>query len=561
MSLISEVKLTSNQMTHNGQILREYLDSNSVDTSSYFINVLDYGAVLDGITPNEEAVRSAIAASVASGSYRVYIPAGTCAVGAEIILPDNVHLCGAGRDVTVIKALDSMPKEQNVIRNSKWVYQVFGTDYNHGIIISDLTVDANHKGRDPGREWVDATLGNCILLATCRDCKIERVFATQGIQHCIDISAGYYFDNGNINDGPAGGSHNIIIQDTFASNASLDDCITTHNSSVISILNCHAWNDDPDMVWGNNQHGFEIDEGSKDVFVSNCRATNFITGFQQKGHDTTKPARNVTFDACIAEDCVNSFQIEHRNTNTIPSGQVQNARSSRIINCTSINANNSKYPSDHARAIRIDGFYGVYVQNFRVEGGAGNIYLTRGAAAVTLENLYFDGGYSGATDTVSEGLVHIETDSGCNNYRLINCTVQDAVSVPVLRDHTSSTPEGAPAVVVRTVSGIVANGSSASVPMISVVPDRGDNMQSLTPVGSWACAVRDAARGLGNGDYNNVSFSNGVATQVGSGTPNNGVVSGKAGSIYIDDGAGSVAGDMYISSDTGVNHWRRVAFS
>lgn len=549
---MSSTKPTTSQILHDGDNLHDLLDK---WIKRKHINVMDFGAKVDGVTPDQDAVNAAIAKAVELKVYNVYIPAGVCAVNREIVVPDYVNLYGAGRGVTRLFALDSMPKEHNVIRNSKWLYKVFGTDYNVGISIHDMTIDANHQGRDPDKSWVDATLGNCIFLGIARDCKVERLHAVNGIQHCIDIAAGYYFDDGNINHNAVGGSYNITLQDVYASNALLDDCITTHNSSSILLDNCHVWNDDPNMTWGNNQHGIEIDEGCKDILVRNCRATNLVTGFQQKGHDTTMPARNVTFDSCIADSCVYSFQVEHRNANTIPSGQVQNARSSRIINCTSINANNSKNTTLHARAIHIDGFYGVYINNFRIEGGAGNIYMTRGAKSIVIDGVLQDGGYTGAIDSASEGIIHVETGSGCDNYHVSNVTIEDSISVPVIRDLTDSP-------VHRSISNIYARGSNSSIPMIAIVPLSGDNISGLVPVGSWACALRDMARSAGLGDYNaSVTFSNGNATQLGSGTPNNGIVCGRAGSVYIDVGSGGVAGEMYISSDTGVNHWRKLAFS
>ena len=95
--------------------------------------------------------------------------------------------------------------------------------------------------------------------------------------------------------------------------------------------------------------------------------------------------------------------------------------------------------------------------------------------------------------------------------------------------------------------------------MIAVTLGSGDTINGLQTLGSWKCAVRDMPRAIGNGDYSStVSFLNGVSTETGSGNPNNGIVCGKAGSLYIDVGTGGVAGERYYCTDVGVNHWVKV---
>ena len=512
-----------------------------------------YGLVAGSGTSVDSAVviNKALIAATNSSEAKVVVSKGAFYTNTVIKVPSSVTLCGSGVYATAIIASPSMPRITNVVQNSKHVYQQFGTDYNEDIRIENIVLDGNNRARNTTETWVDATQGTVLLLATTRKSVVSRVWVRRGIQHCLDISAGYYFDDGNINNNAVGGSYDILIEDCLGQNAQLDDVFTMHNSDMVKFIRCKAWNDDPDMVWAGNQHGFEIDEGSSNVTVRDCEAVNFISGFQQKGHDTTMPARNVTFDNCIARDCVMSFQVEHRHPSTIPGGQHQNARSSRIVNCTSVNANNSKNTSLHARAVYVDGFYGVFVNNLRVDGGSGNIYLTRGANGVYVNGVTFDGGY-GISDTTSDGLIYVETGAGCDNYHFSDIVVSDAVSVPVFRDFNAGGLN-------RSLRNIYANGSSSSIPMIYMVPGLIDNISGLTPHNTWACALRDAERGPGNGDYlNTVSFVSGVSTQVGAGNPNNGAIAGKAGALYIDIGTGGVAGDRYHCTDTGVDHWVKV---
>ena len=550
-----------------GTFIYDSTDTSSADDDGYivvtaggkrwvrdclFVESDHYGLVPGAVVDVAPQLNKAYQAAKKTKYNRLVLAKGSFYVNAALKHPSDITISGSGNYASAIIALPTMPITENVIQNEKYSYKVFGTDYDENIRIENLIVDANNRARNTTETWVDATQGTTIMLTTTRKSVLDRVWIRRSIQHGLDIAAGYYFNNGNINHNAVGGSYDIVVKDCLGQNSQLDDVLTMHNSSKVKFIRCDVWNDDPDMVWAGNQHGIEIDEGSKDVVVRDCRATNFITGFQQKGHDETMPARNVIFDNCIAENCVYSFQIEHRNPATITPGQVQNARSSRIINCTSINANNTKYSSLHARAIHIDGFYGVYIDNFRIEGGSGNIYLMRGAKGVYMDGIFVDGGYTGATSSTSEGIIHIETGAGCDNYHISNVSVVDAVSVPVVRDLTDT-------LVNRTIENIYAVGSDATIPMLAIVPNAGDNIKGLVAGGSWACVLRDMARGLGNGDYlPTVSFTSGVSTQSGSGNPNNGTTCGKAGALYIDVGTGGVAGDRYHCTDVGVNHWVKV---
>lgn len=512
-----------------------------------------YGLVAGDESVDAAAIiNKALVAATSAREAKVVVSKGAFYTTTAIKMPSGVTLCGSGVYATAIIASPSMPIITNVVQNSKYAYKQFGTDYNEDIRIENIVLDGNNRARNTTETWMDATQGTTVMFTTVRNCVLDRVWVRRSLQHGIDIAAGYYFNDGNINNEPVGGSYDVVVKDCIGQNTQLDDVFTCHNSRRLKFIRCKAWNDDPSMVWGSNQHGFEIDDGCSDVIVRDCYAQNFVTGFQQKGHDSTMPARNVVFDNCIAEDCVMSFQVEHRNTSTIPSGQVHNARSSRIVNCTSINANNSKQPSIHARAILIDGFHGVFVNNLRIKGGAGNIYLSRGASNVYIDGVYCDGGYTGATDSTSEGIVHVETNANCNNYHISNITVSDEISVPVVRDLTDSIQ------VRRSITNITAKGSNATIPFILVTLGSGDTINGLQTLGSWKCAVRDAPRSTGSGDYSStVSFLNGVSTETGSGNPNNGIVCCKAGSLYIDVGTG----DRYHGTGTGLYYWVKVSTS
>lgn len=503
-----------------------------------------YGIIPDGVNAVQDKINKALQAAKNTKIKQLILSEGSYGINSALKIPSYVRLRGAGKLKTTIFALASMPITENCIQNELYEYKVFRTNYDTDIHIEDLGVDANNRARNPSETWMDATQGTTILFSTVRHSSIKNVYCQRGLQHGIDICAGYYFDDGNIDNNAVGGSYGIVVEDTFVQNSQLDDLITTHNSSNIVINRCRVWNDDPSQVWNDNQHGIEIDEGSYNVTVMDCYAENVITGFQQKGHATTMPARSVRFIRCYAKDCVYSFQIEHRNSQNIPSGQHLQARNSVIDDCTSDNANNSKYISLHARAVYVLGFFGVYVRNLRVIGGGGNIYLTGGAKYLNFDGIQWTGGYSGASNTTSEGLIHIETGGYVDDYCIRDFICEDTVTVPLIRDLTDT-------IVQRNISNIRGYGGDATIPMIAIAPSLSDNIANISNAGAWACALRDMARAVGQGDYaQSVSFQNGFIFISGNGTPN-GVITGKPGAVYVN----TASGFQYLCTAIGKNNW------
>ncbi|MCF0257126.1 MAG: hypothetical protein HUK10_12740 [Bacteroides heparinolyticus] len=509
-----------------------------------YISTDFYGLVAGSVVDMSVALNKALQAAKNSKYKRLVCTAGTFYVNTALKVPSGVTISGSGNYASAIMALPTMPIIENVIQNEKHVYKVFGTDYDEDIHIENITIDANNRARNPSETWMDATQGTTILFSNVRNSSIKNCWVRRNLQHGIDVCAGYYFDDGNIDDNAVGGSYNIVIKDCLVQNTQLDDLITTHNSRDIVINRCRVWNDDPLMVWSGNQHGIEIDDGSFNVTVMDCYAENVITGFQQKGHATTMPARSVKFIRCYAKDCVYSFQIEHRNSQTIPPGQHLQARNSVIEDCTSENANNTKYTSLHARVLYVLGFFGVYVRNLRVIGGAGNIYLTGGAKYLNFDGIQWSGEYTGASNTTAEGLIHVETAAAIDDYSIRNFICEDTVTVPLIRDLTDT-------IVQREISNIRGYGGDATIPMIAIVPLADDNISNISNAGSWACALRDMARATGDGDYSqSTSFQNGFIFISGDVTPN-GAVAGKPGAVYVN----RTSGFQYLCTAIGKNNW------
>jgi polygalacturonase len=67
------------------------------------LNVLDFGAVGDGVTDDSVAIQAAINAIPAIGG-EVYFPGGTYLVNTKIVLKSRLSLIGESRNNTLIKA-------------------------------------------------------------------------------------------------------------------------------------------------------------------------------------------------------------------------------------------------------------------------------------------------------------------------------------------------------------------------------------------------------------------------------------------------------------------------
>jgi hypothetical protein len=72
----------------------------AISWSTY--NILSYGAVMDGVTDDSEAVQDAIDAAATAGGGIVIIPEGSLVIDATVYVKTNVTVRGAGRNATKI---------------------------------------------------------------------------------------------------------------------------------------------------------------------------------------------------------------------------------------------------------------------------------------------------------------------------------------------------------------------------------------------------------------------------------------------------------------------------
>jgi len=105
------------------------------------------------------------------------------------------------------------------------------------------------------------------------------------------------------------GSKHVTLENCYATGAG-DDNITTHYSSHLLITGCLSEFPSGRIV-PQNSNCFEIDDGSRNVTISNCTARGGCKGLQIKGHAYAPAPYNVTVDGFRVVNCAEGMDIKH----------------------------------------------------------------------------------------------------------------------------------------------------------------------------------------------------------------------------------------------------------
>lgn len=391
--------------------------------SSLNINVKDYGAIGDGVADDTAALNAALLAATGG---TLYIPEGTYLTSLGLRIPSNTRVTGAGMDQTIIKLSDDAERTIDGITNWEnwWNYPEYISQYgsstqtlqelNHGnvnICLEDLTVDGNNSRAQTG---VSGHTGSCVHFANVHHLRMRNVRGINGSLHCIDISSSmynsYYDETGfNTVDGKlygpwyVGYSEDVILENCEGIDPKSDDCITTHYSRDITIINPRAIRNltaAQVAQLSGNQHGLEIDDGSYNVRVIGGIAENCYEGVQIKGHPHAYPAHDITVEGFTCKNCKNNFYITHGGNTT----DLARARNIALINCISYQTMSMTEDPDideeeEEEAINGKHLYACEYENILVQGlrCVGNgintrriaFHLGRAVRNMQVENLSF----------------------------------------------------------------------------------------------------------------------------------------------------------------------------
>tara|TARA_R100000388_G_scaffold22352_1_gene17016 strand:- start:3634 stop:6621 length:2988 start_codon:yes stop_codon:yes gene_type:complete len=279
------------------------------------VSVKDFGATGDGSTDDTTAIQAALTA--ASGNSKVFLPKGTYMVSATINIPSNTHFVGEGKS-SVIKMLSSVGRSTTLVRTgvrgSKREYIVIEDmtlDFNSarhtvsgGEVLTD-TVDDTSLGGDANQDNDETTLSICFS----EHVLIKNVRCLDGYKHNIDVTAPKYKKGTNGATYDTEPSKYVTLQNCYAKGAG-DDNITTHFSTDILITGCIS--ERPSGVrTPQNSNCFEIDDGSRNVTLTNNTAIKGIKGLEIKGHNYAPAAYNVIVDGFRAVNCNVGVILRH----------------------------------------------------------------------------------------------------------------------------------------------------------------------------------------------------------------------------------------------------------
>lgn len=357
----------------------------------YERNVVDFGAVGDGVTDNTNAFRKAIG----RGNCKIIIPEGVY-VTKGIKLPSNTILVGAGKRKTTLKLHHDALKSAILLTNK---HHISG---NHHIYVEGLTLDWNVE-RLPSDEKTASgnNRSSCLTFAHVKYGWVRKVEAIHAGLHAFDVSSTLYY---YIKDGFIGpGRSQYIWLDECNGYGFGDDGITTHHSDYIFISKSHMC--DPSgrahERGYSNSNGIEIDDGSRFVWLLNNSTTRCFGGVEIKAHHNASAASNVTIIGHLSVHDNRAFNfrhIGHHKGNDPESKTAYNIKAMNLVAMAPIFT--SLYEGSTPRAMVISAYRNVVVNEFTVLGdptydfeGHPVIAIQYRAKQVLLNKIYIDGFY------------------------------------------------------------------------------------------------------------------------------------------------------------------------
>lgn len=376
------------------EIDREYERLHEV--TGKFVSVAQFGARGDGRTDSTKAFKRAFG----NGGKAVYVPEGSYIVKG-LKIPSWTRLVGAGKGKTVIRLQDQAPRCRTLLTNRN----PFAG--NRNISVESLTLDWNlerlsaHKKSASGNK-----LSSCLTFAKVTYGWVKDVEALNPGLHCFDVSSTFYSYAG---DGTTAiGASSFIWLDRVTGSGFGDDGVTTHHSHHIFISNSHFR--DPGgrshKKGCSNSNGFEIDDGSRHVWLVNNSSTRCFGGVEIKAHPTSSAASGVHISGHLSVNDNRAFNfrhIGHHHPEDEESASAYHISAQRIIAVHPVQT--ELYGKSSPRALVVSGYRNVVINRFLFAGDPLYNYKKQTAASiqfraknVTLANGRIQGFKSAAAD-------------------------------------------------------------------------------------------------------------------------------------------------------------------
>lgn len=323
------------------------------------VNVMDFGAVGDGVTDNTEAFKRAIG----NGRVKIKIPAGLF-VTKGIKLPSWTCLVGEGKGRTILKLHDRAHKGEWIITNANHLRG------NRNIHVEGMSLDWNVERLG---DAVSTSLGNnrssCLTFANVTFGWVKDVEGINPGLHCFDVSSTIYTYLG---DGTRGrGESKYIWLDNLNGYGFGDDGITTHHSENILITNSHMC--DPSgrahKKGFSNSNGIEVDDGSRNVWLVNNSTTRCFGGVEIKAHHNASAASNVQIIGHLSVNDNRSYNFRHIGHHKLAEPESKTAFNIKATNIAAIAPiYTDLYADSTPRGMVVSAYKNVAVNHFTLIG-------------------------------------------------------------------------------------------------------------------------------------------------------------------------------------------------
>jgi hypothetical protein len=265
------------------------------------VNVADFGAIGDGKCDNTAAFQKAIG----KGKVKVIVPEGVFIIKG-LRLPSWTFLEGMGKGATTIKLHPSAPKSRRLITNMHY------RRGNHHILVQNLSLDWNVERLNHNENSsTGSNRSSCLTFANVKYGWVRNTEAINPGLHCFDITSVQYNYSGDGNRASRGSE--FIWMDQLTGYGFGDDGITTHHSQHILITHSHMC--DPSgrahKKGFSNSNGFEIDDGSQNVWLVNNSSARCFGGVEIKAHHNSSAASNVQIIGHFSFHDNRSYNFRH----------------------------------------------------------------------------------------------------------------------------------------------------------------------------------------------------------------------------------------------------------
>ena len=291
-------------------------------------SVKDFGATGNGSTDDYSAITAAIAAS--AGKTLIF-PKGTYSVSQTIIFDKSDTIIRGEGDVTITMPASTHRSWSVANVGKSTVGTANAISPVERVLIENITFDFNDDRRDSvsgtQSSQDDAYKKNACTIANAKYITMRNCRFLDGFRHCLDITTPIKKNVDslttqqkwlqmpvlpNISGTEVFGAQYITIENCYFKGAG-DDNLTTHYCSDVLITGCRSespYGGYSDTGGGNN-NGFEIDDGSRNIILTNSVAIKCMSGIEVKAHEYFPAPYNIMIDACRIINCSEPIEIHH----------------------------------------------------------------------------------------------------------------------------------------------------------------------------------------------------------------------------------------------------------